>query len=277
MLQPGFWETKNLLDRVRIPAGKLSLAWIGSAVVLTQSIYPALADDRPFVPVRTLTSWYTDRRPIDVEIVASSGIANEINFIEPRQSLKLRLERAYLDDIGWNAKPAHSSAAISFDTVTGLPRSLFVAPPQQVEERGDNIVPLTHEESVRRTLNLRIDGHSSARTLRATSEKLDRCRGVQEGDGLFRFAGNASGYCRLADARPRSTHYVAVLAGGESIKLTCNDLPIGCRMSFPFESFAPVVGFHRSRLSEWRKIIETATAFLNSKKYRQQENGANGE
>jgi hypothetical protein len=37
---------------------------------------------------------------------------------------------------------------------------------------------------------------------------------------------------------------------------------------FPFEGFAPVVGFHRDRLGEWRSVVDQASAFLQAKKYR---------
>ena len=37
----------------------------------------ALALSQPFEPITKLTTWYTDRTPIDVEIVASKGQGNE--------------------------------------------------------------------------------------------------------------------------------------------------------------------------------------------------------
>ncbi len=54
----------------------------------------SLALSQPFQPITKLTTWYTDRTPIDLEIVASMGQGNEAHLLQPERKLRFRLERA---------------------------------------------------------------------------------------------------------------------------------------------------------------------------------------
>ena len=244
--------------------GFLGLALI--ACVLGNEVFAA----PPFDPVRKLTTWYTDRNPIDVEVVATSGASPDARFLGPRRALGLRLERAYVGSIGWHEQPDYdySSLSMSFDAITGLPSALFSAPPLQVDKRGEDIPQLTHDESIRRTLIVNVDGHSTAENLKTNSKKLDRCRGAQERDDLFRLNDDGSTHCHLSSLIGKM-NYVALLSADVSVQITCTDQAIGCRLMFPFDGFAPVVVFHRNRLGEWRSIIDEASAFLRAKKYQQ--------
>jgi hypothetical protein len=243
----------------------LGVTFIANGVVCL-----AFAADGPFNPMRKLTSWYTDRGLIDVEVVATSGSGPDSRFLSPKRTMKLRLERAYVASIGWREQSDYdySSLSLSFDGATSLPSALFTAPPEQVEKRSDSIDRLTHDESVRRTLIVNVDGHSSQKNLELSSEKLSSCVGKKVADGLFQFLDDGSTYCHLGSLVGKIS-YVALLPGGTYAQLTCTDQDIGCSVPFPFDGFAPVVGFHRDRLSNWKGVVEQAFAFLEKKKYRQ--------
>jgi len=225
----------------------------------------AAAEGGPFNPIRKFSTWYTDRSPVDVEVVATSGPDSEAHFLEPRRTLRLRLERAYVDSIAWRERPPYdySFVGLSFDMTTGLPAALFQAPPEQVDKRGDDISRIGHSALVRRTLNISIRGYSSANLLKANTPKLNRCRGKQEQDDLFSFQSNGSDCYRGIKPDPI---YIAVISADLSLQITCNDQPLGCRMAFPYGDFAPEVGFNRHRLYEWRSIVDRARAFLDAKK-----------
>src|SRR5205085_6769836 len=70
----------------------LALASVAISLIASEMF---AADGTPFTPARKLTSWYTDRNPIDIEVVATSGADPDARFLQPRRTLRLRLERAY--------------------------------------------------------------------------------------------------------------------------------------------------------------------------------------
>ncbi len=149
LLQTNEWRRRHGLARL----GRwvlFALAFVAISLI-TREMFAA--DGTPFSPARKLTTWYTDRTPIDIEVVATSGADPDARFLEPRRTLRLRLERAYVDSIGWRERPPYdySSLALSFDRITGLPRALLQAPSEQVDKRGDDIPRLRHEELIRRT------------------------------------------------------------------------------------------------------------------------------
>jgi hypothetical protein len=264
LLQTSEWRLRHGSARL----GRWVLLALASVAISLIASEIFAADGTPFTPARKLTSWYTDRNPIDIEVVATSGIGPDARFLQPRRTLRLRLERAYVHLILWREQPPYdySSAGLSFDSITGLPTVLFQAPPEQVDKRGDDIPQLGHDKMVRRTLNLIIDGHWSAEQLRMNSANLDRCRGVQERDGLFRFKDDGSAYCHIG-ASLGETSYVAVLSPDLSSRITCTDQAIGCSMTFPYGDFAPKVSFHRDHLDGWRTVLDRVRDFLDAKKY----------
>jgi hypothetical protein len=129
---------------------------IVSALGVTQSSLMARA--QPFEPISELTTWYTDRNPIDVEIFATTGEGREARRLDPERKLHFRLERAYVGLVFRIQQPPYSSVMMSIDMPTGLPSELLIAPPEQVEARGDEIPRLDHAASVKRTLNIVLGG-----------------------------------------------------------------------------------------------------------------------
>jgi hypothetical protein len=227
----------------------------------------SIARAQPFEPISQLRTWYTDRNPVDVEISATTGQGSEARRLEPKRTLRLRLERAYVDTISRIEQPSFSSVSLSFDLPTGLPSALFTAPPEQVELRGDPIRQLLHDESASRTLIIRLNGSNSSDVLPRVSSELNHCKGGQRQNDLFLFDGERDPSC-LAHSLAFGTKYVAQLSEDISLLIRCSDALIGCEMYFPFEGFLPSVSFHESHLARWREIVGKAAEFLQSKKYR---------
>jgi len=227
----------------------------------------SIALTQPFEPISELKTWYTDRNPIDVEIIASTGQGNEARRVEPERILRLRLERAYVDSISRIERPSFSSVSLSFDMPTNLPSVLFTAPPEQVELRGDPIRQLPRAEFASRTSVILLQSSNSSDVLPRVSSELNRCKGGKRQDDLFLYDKEQNHSC-LARSLAFGTKYVARLSDDISLLIRCSDALIGCETYFPFEGFLPSVSFHESHLAHWKEIIGKATEFLQSKKYR---------
>jgi hypothetical protein len=70
------------------------MLWL-CAFLIAQSL-SAVA--QPFNPVRKLTTWYTDRSLIDIEIVGAIT-TTDTHKLEPSRVLRFRLERAYVSSL----------------------------------------------------------------------------------------------------------------------------------------------------------------------------------
>jgi hypothetical protein len=227
----------------------------------------SIARAQPFEPISQLKTWYTDRNPVDVEIFATTGEGSEARRLEPARSLRLRLERAYVDTISRIEQPSFSSVSLSFDLPTGLPSALFTAPPEQVELRGDPIRQLLNDEFASRALIILIESNISSDVLPRVSSELNRCKGSKRQDDLFLYDKDRDRSC-LARSLGFGTKYVAQLSEDTSLLIQCSDSLIGCKTHFPFDGFLLSVSFHESHLAHWREIVGRATEFLQSKQYR---------
>ena len=246
----------------------LSCSHARLAVLVLILAWPSatIASNTGFRPIRALTTVSIDRSTIDVEVDATFGPGPESQFVEPRQSLHLRLERAYVTAIDRNESPADSRVVIAFDTVTGLAASLFKVPTEQFAPPADGIKQLPHKESIRRTLILHIDGADTSDALNRQSEKLRSCLASQVSDTLYSIDERVSSYCRL-QSRSRRPGYIAKMPSGLLLHISCSRAAIGCRVHFPFDNFAPRVSFHVDRLNDWMKVVADADVFLRSKLY----------
>src|SRR4051812_7427585 len=83
---------------------------------------------QPFEPARGVKGWFTDRKTIDLEIIASTGQGGEARPTPSGQVLRLRLEQAYLEPFSMITQPRSSHIFISLDMPTGLPSALFKVP-----------------------------------------------------------------------------------------------------------------------------------------------------
>jgi hypothetical protein len=222
---------------------------------------------QPFQPVNQLTSWYTDRSPIDVEIVGTKGVGPEARLVSPPRVLQVRLERAYVQLLIRRDQPPSSHASFSFDLPTGLPSALFRAPPEQVEARGDPIRQLTEAERTPRTVNVSLAGSDLPDNLDLASSELRGCKGKKVQDDLFLFDKDQGPSC-FRWSLAFGNKYIAQYSDNVQLLVLCSRAPLGCQMFFPFEGFLASISFNESHLAAWRAITEKVTDFLQSKKYR---------
>ncbi|MBR0844637.1 hypothetical protein JQ607_30940 [Bradyrhizobium liaoningense] len=220
------------------------------------------ASAQTFDPVSKLTTWYTDRNPIDIEITAAVGVGDEARPIDPPRVLRLRLERAYVHSL--IGKPPISIVGLSFDLLTGLPSALFTAPPEQVDARGDPIRQIAHTEAITRTINVVVESNFSSESMRGASAKISKCKGAEIQSDLLAFDKDRDRTCTVWSLISGTT-YVGHLSENNWLFIHCSSVPIGCTVRFPFGGFFPSVSFNERHLSHWKAIIEKATEFLKSK------------
>ncbi len=102
------------------------------AVAAAQFIFFAAAtmgeaSAQPFNPIRELTTWYTDRGLIDIEVVGSTSLVPQTHQLEPERLLRFRLERAYVEFFRAQTELGFELVTFGFDLETGLPVSLLSA------------------------------------------------------------------------------------------------------------------------------------------------------
>src|SRR6185295_14420984 len=133
-------------------------------LVLGLSFLPGAVPAQPsrplaFNPVRSLTTWYTDRTPVDIEVVGG---------FDSKSVLRIRLERAFVQYL-----IARETTIVSFglDKDTGIPASLFSAvSPLGELDRIPGVPSVPVPERLTRLLNIKIASNSSALSLRQTSD-----------------------------------------------------------------------------------------------------------
>ena len=222
---------------------------------------------QPFQPVSQLTSWYTDRSPIDVEIVGTKGVGGEARLVSPPRVLQFRLERAYLHLLIRRDQPPSSGASLSFDLPTGLPSALFQAPPEQVETRGDPIQQLTAADWASRAVRVSLSSSNLAGGLGFASSELRSCKGKKIQDELY-LLNKHHGSSRVKWSLGSGIKYIADYSDNIQLLVQCSRAPLGCKMFVPFEGFLASISFNEGHLATWRAVTEKVTNFLNAKKYR---------
>ena len=224
-------------------------------LIAITSISVALgAETQPFMPVRGLTTWYTDRTPIDIEIVGSSSMLPESHHLEPERTPRFRLERAYVDFLIAKREPGFEFVHLSFDMETGLPSSLFfaVANKGKFHENIENVPVLSNKEMLQRTLLIWIRSDSSATELQKLSERNRKCAGAPIGSGLRIFDWKDGSDC-FPPTYPKAMLYVADYSAELAVQMQCREESypgFGCSLRFPFENFAIELSFHRDHLED---------------------------
>src|SRR6185312_4773214 len=196
-------------------------------LVLGLSFLPGAMPAQPlaFNPVRSLTTWYTDRTPIDIEIVGG---------FDSKSILRFRLERAFVQYL-----IAHERMIVSLglDRDSGLPASLFSAvSPKGELERIPGVPSVPVPERLTRLLNIKIASDSSALSLHQTSDRLRTCAGEPEDKDLLAFNADNSGRCRRSSF-PRGSRHIAKYDDDLLLPIQCHEPGFrgtGCRIRFPF-------------------------------------------
>lgn len=243
-----------------------TLGWLSTSICIAIIAVPFTSSAQPFHPSSSLTSWYTSRSAVDVELFATEGVGNDAHLISPPQVLRLRLERAYLNLLRTDY-PRSSIALIGFDLPTGLPSALFQAPPEQVEARGDPIHQLAASEWASRAVNVSLIGSNLASGLDPASSKLKQCEGPRLQGDVFLLDKDRQSSCRIWSLG-KGVKYVLHYSDEVVVLLRCKKAPLGCETTIPFEGFAVSISFNESRLSRWREVTDGVVAFLASKQYR---------
>jgi hypothetical protein len=241
--------------------------WLLAPVYLATLAMPCVAVAQQFRPSSHLSTWYTDRSPIDVEIVGTKGVGSEAHPVSPPRVLQLRLERAYVQLLIRRDQPPSSHASISFDLQTGLPSALFQAPPEQIEKRGDPIRQLTEAEWAPRAVNISLAGGDLSDSLDVASSELGSCKGKKLQDDLFLFDNDQAPSC-LRWSLGFGKKYIVQYSDKVLLLVQCSRALLGCKMFVPFEGFLPSISFNESHLTTWREVTEKVSAFLQSKQYR---------
>jgi len=227
---------------------------------------------QPFNPIRELTTWYTDRSVIDIEIIGSTSLVRQTHKLEPERTLRFRLERAYIQFFRAQKEPGFELATFGFDMETGLADSLLsaVALSGRFHEDLPGVPHVPQLERMRRSLLISLESDSSMRSLRNLSDSLRQCRGALVGNALWAYERRGRPNC-YPPAFPTGSQYVAPFDDELLLQIQCQEQSysgIGCGLRFPFKGFGVEVRFHRDHLPKWREMIDRAKSFLESKQYR---------
>jgi hypothetical protein len=236
------------------------------SICLAALVVPFVSSAQQFEPSSNLSSWYTDRKPIDIEIVGTEGVGSEAHLVSPPRVLRLRLERAYLINLFRTNQPPSSVALIGFDLPTGLPSALFQASPEQVEARGDPIHQLTAADWASRTVSISLTSSNLTSGFDLASSELKNCKGRRLQDDLFLLEKGQGSSC-LKWSLGKGTKYVAQYSDKVLLLLRCSRASLGCETYVPFDGFLPSISFNESHLTRWREVTEKVTAFLQSKQH----------
>jgi hypothetical protein len=251
---------------------KLSHVRVAGAFALLLSTHSFGLAAEPFKPSHKLTTWYTDRTPIDIEIVGSSSMLPEFHHLEPVRTLRFRLERAYVDFLVTKGEPGFDIVHFSFDMETGLPEALYfaVGNKRRFHEDFAGVPILPIAERARRTLNISLSSDESAAVLQRNSEVYrKKCQGTPAGNGLWVYEWKDRLESCVRVVYPNGVAYLADF-DGSLLLIVCQEERFpgtGCTLHFPFKGFAVELSFHRDHLRDWRAMIGKANQFLLSKEY----------
>jgi hypothetical protein len=257
------------------PRGRINRAkfWLALAAALILVAFSGTSlTAQPFQPIRRLTTWYTDRTPVDIEIVGSTSLLPEWHKAEPDRALRFRLERAYVQTLLADRGPDFTIVGFGFDTETGLPDSLITAVAQKGRFHEDipGVPVVSWSDRARRTLALTLKSDESAATLVRMSGEVARCRGAAVRRDLLSYEWAGREGCRRP-VYPKGSRYIAVY-DQLMLLVECQEeqFPgLGCTLHFPLDGFAVEVAFHRDRLLNWNEVVAQASSFLKSKQYLQ--------
>jgi hypothetical protein len=247
----------------------LGTAVIGGVAFATVPVVSA----SDFNPVRNLTTWYTDRTPIDIEIVSSPDPTTGADNFDSKRTLRIRVERAFVQML-----LARRTTFVHFglDMETGIASSRFSATSNDGRSRESfpDVPEIPPQERLTRLLNLTIASDHSARSLQRISARLQKCAGKPIESDLLSYEVSDQNGCRRS-SYPNGSRYIAKFDGDLLLQVECQKPSFpgtGCHLNFPFEGFAVRVSFHRNHLARWRDVVDRAASFLKSNEYRADEN-----
>jgi|EndMetStandDraft_8_1072994.scaffolds.fasta_scaffold213549_2 hypothetical protein len=225
-----------------------------------------------FNPIRKLTTWYTDRNPIDIEVIGSTSRDPRQHVLQPNRALRFRLERAYVTDLVTRAEPGYEIVTFGVDMPTGLPNSIVKARHFGNEKAPDQPLKppaISWVDGLKNYLAIQIQSEISDQTLVRRSHALQQCAGRALENGLTSYEWVGRPRC-YAPGNPGGAKFIAQTDSSLKLLVECQKEDfrgIGCKLKFPFEGFGVEITFHREHLSEWGTMVAYAAKFLESKKH----------
>ncbi len=176
-----------------------------------------------FRPIKKLSTWYTDRSPVDIEIVGSTSLIPERHRIELDRVLRLRLARAYVLELLAQEQPGFEIVNLSFDLQTGLPTSLIEAASDagRFQEDMKDVPRLDIPEIARRRILLTLHSDWSAAAQERFQETLRQCAGPPFERGLVRYEWEGRSRC-FRPAYPNGMRLIATYEGIQLL-IECED------------------------------------------------------
>jgi hypothetical protein len=251
------------------------LAYVAILMVLLLATGTLPASAQAFNPIRekVVSSWNTNRNLVDIEIVGSTSMIQDLHRLEPERMLRFRLERAYLALFLAEKEPGFEIVDFAFDVETGLPESLFLASMQGPGHRDIPGVPaLAQLERVQRDLHVAFQSDVPTAPLKRMSRTAAQCRGREVESTLFEYNPQGGEACLLPHSPPGTRRLIAPYDDDLSLVIICRDenaFPsVDCELQFPFHTFGATLRFHHDRLPKWRASVARAIDFLTSNEYR---------
>jgi len=222
--------------------------------------------DQQFHPLREKLGWSTSRELVDIEITRSTGVLPSDRTVIKDQSLRLRLERAYISIFLTNAEPGSETLSMAVNRPTGLPNALIetVSIRDRFHQEILGIPILTQEERIAQVVNIRIRSTASSANLLDLLAKSQSCITSPSKDGLAVIEPGKAPQCRRS-AWPTGEKWLASAVEGARAIIECHEARIGCSLSMPFRQFEVKATFHRSNFKDWREIMSFVDSFLTSK------------
>jgi hypothetical protein len=252
--------------------GRVVIPPIKGVLVVALTVLNAVPTmSQSFQPIRNLTTWYTDRRLVDIEIIGSTSLWPDRHQLQPERMLRFRLERAYVQTLIAERDPGFEIVNFSFDMETGLADALIIAVSRggRFHEDISGVPRMSQAERLKRGLLIALQSDEPAAALQRGSEGVAKCRGARITDDLLDYDWQGQSDCRRPSL-PKGSRYIAVY-NDLTLGIECREEKfrgIGCHIRYPFEGFAVKIGFHRDHLLKWREMIERTNEFLRSKQYR---------
>jgi hypothetical protein len=259
-------------DRYEQP--KYRLVWGGWMAAFVCFVFanglPA-ASAQSFDPILELSSWYTDRSLVDVEIVGSTSLLPQFHRLEPERSIQLRLERAYLTTLFAKKEPGYEIVMFGVDMESGLPSALPMAKAMggAFHEDISGVPQVPYTEILPRSLVIVMQSDVSESDVDSASQEIEKCRGAALADELFAFEEGTSARCRHSSF-PEVTHYYLASYLDVWLEIACRETMgqmLDCELQFPFKGFGVKVDFYHGRLAKWRDVVTSVAEFLKSKEY----------
>jgi hypothetical protein len=269
MLRAKLYLFVSLSTQISLLSAFLRITWLALLSVLASA--PGRADNGLFKPAKTLDSWYTSREPIDLELIASTGVGKDARPLEPKRVLRLRLERAYVAFLIQAADSPTSGFGLSLDTQTGRAGNLLTAAPTDQARSSDKSAPRrpTRKDVLERNLSIRFSSDNLSEHLLTRSANLEPCRGEQLGDGLFAYKKSDRDVCAALSLGNRTRYFVRYSEDLLLLVSCQTGYAQQCELSIPYQGFSPIISFGAMRLHDWREVMAKAILFLDAKKYQQ--------